>query len=66
MRAAPSVSSRHPKTFTGADIWHCTKFGEDSIPSSVQTSSVDNKVTAGRTLPATNAINSLRRVHLEF
>jgi hypothetical protein len=32
----------------------------------VQTSSVDDKVMAGRTLRATNRSIQLRRVHLEF
>jgi hypothetical protein len=44
---------------------HCTKF-EDSVPSSVQTSTVDDKVMAARTLRATNRSIQLRRVHLEF
>jgi hypothetical protein len=59
------VSKRADRPHFGpeADIRHCTKFGEDSVPSSVQTSSVDDQVTAGRTLRATNP---MRRVHLEF
>ena len=37
---------------------HCSKFGEDSAPSSAGTSSVVDKVKIGRTLRVTNPINA--------